>query len=63
MKNCVRFGVAFEDAVRAATINPADEIGLADHIGSIAVGKEADLVLLNGAFDIERVYIAGKLFQ
>ena len=63
VKNCVRFGVAFEDAVRAATINPADEIGLADHIGSIAVGKEADLVLLNGAFDIERVYIAGKLFQ
>ena len=63
VKNCVRFGVALEDAVRAATINPADEIGMADHIGSIAVGKEADLVLLDAQLNIEKVYIAGKLFH
>jgi imidazolonepropionase-like amidohydrolase len=48
------------EAIRVATLNGATLLGLADRIGSIAVGKEADLVVLNGnplarIDDIERV--------
>ncbi|MBI5361960.1 MAG: amidohydrolase family protein, partial [Planctomycetes bacterium] len=39
------------DPVRAlalVTLNPARQLGIAEHIGSIEVGKDADLVLLSG---------------
>jgi len=35
------------DALVAATRNGADALGLADRAGTIAVGREADLVVLN----------------
>lgn len=60
VKNCVLFGIKPEDAIKAATINPAKLIGMDDRIGSILPGKEADLVVLNREFDVEKVFIAGK---
>lgn len=44
----VREGMEPEDALKAITINPAEVLGLADRIGSIEVGKDADLVLWEG---------------
>ncbi len=44
----MRFGVSFDDALRAVTVTPAGLIGLADQIGSVEVGKRADLVVWNG---------------
>ena len=35
-------------ALQAITINPAKHIGIADRVGSIEVGKDADLVLTDG---------------
>lgn len=35
-------------ALRLVTLNPAMQLGLGERIGSIEVGKDADLVLLNG---------------
>ena len=48
------------DAIRIATLNGATFMGLADRIGSIAAGKDADLVLIKGnpaadIADIEKV--------
>ena len=34
--------------MQAITINPAKHIGIADRVGSIEVGKDADLVLTDG---------------
>ena len=42
-------------------INPAKSINEDKNIGSIAVGKCADLVALNENLDIEEVYINGIL--
>ena len=42
----VRAGLTPADALRAATVNPAQCLGLTDRCGSVEVGKRADLVLL-----------------
>lgn len=44
----VRAGLEMEAALRAITINPAEILGLADRLGSIEVGKDADLAIWNG---------------
>ena len=55
LKNLVSFGIPLETAVRAMTLTPAGEIGLADTIGSLAVGKKADIVVLDKALEIVTV--------
>ncbi|MBM3788947.1 MAG: amidohydrolase family protein [Acidobacteria bacterium] len=55
-----------EEALRAVTVNAAEILGVADRIGSIAKGKDADLVILGGhPLDpktwVEQVYIDGVL--
>ena len=45
---CVKYGMSREDAIRAVTLTAAELAGTADRTGSIDVGKDADLVLLNG---------------
>lgn len=53
------------DALRAITINAAEHIGVADRVGSIEVGKDADLVLCRGdvmevSGEVIAVFIDGK---
>ena len=61
----IRHGLTEEHALEALTINGARAMMLDDRIGSIEVGKDADLVLMNGPpFDlhaerIERVLVDG----
>ena len=47
LRKAVEFGIPLEDAVRAASYNPAQAIGIDDRAGSLETGKEASLVLLN----------------
>ena len=44
----IKEGLDRETALRAITINPATVMGVDDRVGSIAVGKDADLVLWSG---------------
>lgn len=44
----VREGLPEEAALRAITINGAKVLGVDDHVGSISVGKDADLVVFDG---------------
>jgi imidazolonepropionase-like amidohydrolase len=44
----VAYGLTREQALAAITINPARIWGIADRIGSLEVGKNADVVLWNG---------------
>ncbi|MHC4555965.1 MAG: amidohydrolase family protein, partial [Planctomycetota bacterium] len=41
-------GLSPEEALRAITISPAEILGIADRVGSIEKGKDADLVILKG---------------
>ena len=44
----VKEGLPEYEALKAITINPATILGLEDRIGSIKVGKDADLVIVDG---------------
>ncbi|APX32551.1 amidohydrolase [Brachybacterium sp. P6-10-X1] len=44
----VKHGMDADDALRAITLHPAEVLGVADRIGSIETGKDADLVLWEG---------------
>jgi imidazolonepropionase-like amidohydrolase len=62
----VREGMDEEDALRAITINAALISGVADRVGSLEPGKDADVLVLSGhPFALmtrpERVYVNGEL--
>ncbi len=44
----VKYGMSFEDALRTVTIDAAKIIGMDSRIGSITVGKDADLAMYDG---------------
>ncbi len=56
VKNLVSWGVPFQQAVKSASLVPAQAIGLDQEIGSIAPGKAADLVVLDKNLDIVSVW-------
>ena len=60
-KNAVmNIGIDFMGALKACTINPARLVGLDREIGSISIGKSADLVVIDNDMNICDVYINGK---
>jgi imidazolonepropionase-like amidohydrolase len=59
------FGLPYEEALKAITINPAEIWGVADKLGSLAVGKMANVVVATGdpldvRTDVKQVYIEGR---
>ncbi|MDU0205244.1 MULTISPECIES: N-acetylglucosamine-6-phosphate deacetylase [Paenibacillus] len=56
-------GVSVEEASRFASGNPARLLQLQASHGSIAQGKQADLLLINPELELERVWIRGKELQ
>ncbi len=60
MKNAMKFGIAEETAVRAATYNPACALGVQDKVGSIAPGKLADFLICDSDYTIRQIFLGGK---
>ena len=62
----VRNGMLPEAALRAVTLSAAEAAGVADRVGSLAPGKDADLLILSGdpldlTTHIERVFVNGQV--
>ncbi|MGN0354727.1 MAG: amidohydrolase family protein, partial [Muricoprocola sp.] len=55
MRNVVSIGVPEEDAIFAATRNPAKSIGIYEETGSLTPGKRADIVLADEELNLVRV--------
>jgi imidazolonepropionase-like amidohydrolase len=61
----VRHGATPAEALRAVTLTPAEILGVAGRVGSLAAGKDADLVVLSGppheiTSRVEKVMIDGR---
>jgi imidazolonepropionase-like amidohydrolase len=61
----IKEGMSREDALKCITINPAEILGIEDRVGSLEVGKDADIVLWSGhPFEfyskVEQVFINGQ---
>ena len=63
MLRAISFGIPREDAVRAATYNPARQLGVLDEVGSIRDGKVADFVLCDAELNRKAVYRAGNVLK
>ena len=61
----VKAGMDPFDALKAITINPAEHALVADRVGSLEVGKDADIVITNGcpfevSTEVKAVFIDGN---
>jgi imidazolonepropionase-like amidohydrolase len=59
------FGLPHDEALKAITLNPAEIWGVADQLGSLDVGKTANVVVADGdpldvKSDVKRVFIEGR---
>ena len=66
-RSAIAHGLPYQVALEALTISPARIFGVADQLGSLEVGKSADLVVFDGdplreIARVERVFIGGKEF-
>jgi len=62
--NAVAYGLPWDEALRAVTLAPAEAFGVADTVGSLTVGKAANVVIWSGdpfefATRVEHVYVRG----
>lgn len=62
--NAVAYGMEWNAALRAITLNPAEIFGVSDRVGSLQAGKMADVVVWSGdpfefASQPERVFVRG----
>jgi len=58
--NTIAWGISEEEAVRAATYNPAKALGALEQIGSIEPGKYADFIITNADYSAKRVFLGGE---
>ncbi len=63
--NAVSYGLSWDDALRAVTLAPAEIFGVAGRLGSLAAGRDADVVVWSGdPFEFstraEHVFVAGR---
>jgi len=48
------------EAVRMGSLTPAERAGVADDVGSLEVGKLADVLVLNKKLEVQRVFVDGN---
>ena len=51
------------EVIRMATLTPAERTGIAELVGSIEVGKLADLLVLDRDWQVQRVVLAGRIID
>ena len=63
--NAVSYGMSHDAALRAVTLTPAELFGVADRVGSLQAGRDANVVVWSGdpfefSTRVEHVYIHGQ---
>lgn len=60
LRHAIKFGIPIVTAIKAATINPAKRVGIDHLVGSISIGKQADLILLDQQLAVVQVIRGGR---
>ena len=60
LTNVLSWGILEEEAIRAATYNPARAIGALEQVGTITTGKVADFLVCSPDYAEKRVFLAGN---
>ncbi len=60
IQNLIKDGIPLEDISKMASLNPAKTLKLDHLMGSISVGKSADLVVLNEDYTVFATYVDGN---
>lgn len=60
MRTAIQMGVPKEEAVRAATRNPAEAVGLEEECGVLQPGRRADILVADGKFALLEVIKSGR---
>ncbi len=58
-QNLRTLGIPLEEIAEMASVNPAKDLGVFDTVGSLAVGKKADVIVVDDAMNIHAVFIDG----
>lgn len=62
IKNITKFAdLNLTSALKLATINPANVLGIADKKGSIEIGKDADIVIFDEDLNVKTTIVCGKV--
>jgi len=60
LRMAVRFGVPLRNAIKAATITPAKSAGIDGEIGSLSIGKRADILIMDKDLQLKNIIFGGK---
>ncbi|MDE0684175.1 MAG: amidohydrolase family protein [Candidatus Poribacteria bacterium] len=60
VRNVINWGNSLEAALTMATSTPAQNLGVAESVGSIAAGKTADIVIVDEDLNVQTVILRGK---
>ncbi len=60
VRNLIKDGIPIEDVSKMASLNPAKAIGLENSIGSLKVGKIADIAVMDEDYKVIATYIDGE---
>ena len=62
VRNCVTHcGIALDEALRMASLYPAEMLGIADRLGMIKPGAQADLVFLDNGLNVTGIMRGGEM--
>jgi N-acetylglucosamine-6-phosphate deacetylase len=60
VQNAMKFaGISAQDAIRAATLNPAGVTGVSGKVGKLAAGNRADILVLSSKHEVMQTIIDG----
>jgi len=60
VRSAVEFGIPLEKALKASTINPSKSAGIDKEIGSLTVGKRADILVLDKTLNLRYIIFGGE---
>ena len=61
VKNLVSIGIPLNEAVKCASLNGAKAAKIDNRVGSLAPGKDADILVLDKNLNLKKVFINGKM--